>query len=51
MAEAFFERECTHKDCGAESAGAEPARQVWPEVIEVMREVGIDSLRPRWARS
>jgi hypothetical protein len=26
----------------AESAGSEPARAVWPEVVEVMREVGID---------
>ena len=42
MAQAFFERDCTHADCGAESAGSQPARQVWPEVVEVMREVGID---------
>ena len=42
MAEAFFERDCTHAECGAESAGSQPARQVWPEVVEVMREVGID---------
>ena len=42
MAEAFFERDCTHPECGAESAGSQPARQVWPEVVEVMREVGID---------
>ena len=41
MAQAFFERDCT-TDCRAESAGSEPARQVWPEVVEVMREVGID---------
>src|SRR5438128_2585309 len=26
----------------AESAGTEPAERIWPEVIEVMREVGID---------
>ena len=42
MAEAFFERDCTHAECGAESAGSQPARRVWPEVVEVMREVGID---------
>ena len=41
MAQAFFERDCT-SDCRAESAGSEPARQVWPEVVQVMREVGID---------
>lgn len=41
MAQAFFERDCTH-DCRAESAGSEPARQVWPEVVQVMREVGIE---------
>jgi len=47
MARAFFERECTNKDCGAESAGSQPAQQVWPEVIEVMREVGIDPSREK----
>ena len=26
----------------AESAGSEPAHEVWPPVVEVMREVGID---------
>jgi arsenate reductase (thioredoxin) len=41
MAQAFFERDCGH-DCRAESAGSQPGRQVWPEVVEVMREVGID---------
>lgn len=42
MAQAFFERDCTTCECRAESAGSQPARQVWPEVVEVMREVGID---------
>ena len=42
MAQAFFERDCTTRECRAESAGSQPARQVWPEVVEVMREVGID---------
>ena len=41
MAQAFFERHSPH-DIRAESAGQQPARQVWPEVVEVMREVGID---------
>ena len=42
MAQAFFDRDCTTRECRAESAGSQPARQVWPEVVEVMREVGID---------
>lgn len=41
MAKAFFERDCAI-DCRAESAGSHPARRVWPEVVQVMREVGID---------
>ena len=41
MAKAFFERDAPH-DVRAESAGSSPARQVWPEVVEAMREVGID---------
>jgi arsenate reductase (thioredoxin) len=41
MAQAFFERDAP-EDLRAESAGSTPARQVWPEVIEAMREVGID---------
>ncbi|HYB31217.1 MAG TPA: arsenate reductase ArsC [Solirubrobacteraceae bacterium] len=41
MAQAFFERDCT-TDCRAESAGSQPALRVWPEVVQVMREVGID---------
>jgi arsenate reductase len=41
MAQAFFERDCT-TDCRAESAGSQPTRQVWPEVAQVMREVGVD---------
>ena len=48
MAQAFFERHAPD-DIRAESAGQEPAGQVWPEVVEVMREVGIDlsGRRPR----
>jgi arsenate reductase (thioredoxin) len=41
MAQALFERSCP-SDCRGESAGSDPARQVWPEVIEVMREIGIE---------
>jgi arsenate reductase len=41
MAQAFFERHA-RDDIRAESAGQQPADRVWPEVVEVMREVGID---------
>ena len=41
MAQAFFERHAPN-DIRAESAGRQPATQVWPEVVEAMREVGID---------
>lgn len=48
MAQAFFEREAP-EEVRAESAGSEPAHELWPSVIEVMREVGIDlaGRRPR----
>ena len=41
MAQAFFERH-TPADVRAESAGQEPAEAIWPNVVEAMREVGID---------
>jgi arsenate reductase len=41
MAQALFERACP-QDCRGESAGTTPAPQIWPEVVEVMREIGID---------
>jgi arsenate reductase len=41
MAQAFFERHAP-PDVRAESAGQEPSNRIWPEVVEVMREVGID---------
>jgi arsenate reductase len=42
MAQAFFE-ELAPPDMHAESAGEDPRREgVWPNVIEVMREIGID---------
>lgn len=41
MAQAFFER-YGPEDVHAESAGTEPAREIWPSVIEAMSEVGVD---------
>lgn len=41
MAQALIERHAPD-DIRAESAGQQPADRIWPEVVEVMREVGID---------
>jgi arsenate reductase (thioredoxin) len=41
IAQAFFERYAPG-DLRAESAGQEPAEAIWPNVVEAMREVGID---------
>jgi arsenate reductase len=41
MAQVFFELHAP-ADVRAESAGSDPAKQVWPEVVEAMSEVGID---------
>jgi protein-tyrosine-phosphatase len=41
MAQAFFERHAP-ADATADSAGTDPAAQVWPDVVEAMLEVGID---------
>jgi arsenate reductase (thioredoxin) len=41
MAEAFFERDAP-ADVRAESAGSNPARTIWPDVLEAMNEIGID---------
>ena len=41
MAQALFERHAPD-DIRAESAGLQRADRIWPEVVEVMREVGID---------
>jgi arsenate reductase (thioredoxin) len=41
IAQAFFEKYAP-EDLRAESAGSAPADAVWPEVVEVMRESGID---------
>jgi len=41
IAQALFER-YGPEDVRAESAGSQPAERVWPEVVEVMQEIGID---------
>jgi arsenate reductase len=41
MAQALFERQAP-ADVRAESAGDQPAERIWPEVVEAMRELGID---------
>lgn len=41
IAQAFFERDAP-ADLRAESAGTEPAAAIWPQVVEAMREVGLD---------
>jgi arsenate reductase (thioredoxin) len=41
IAQAFFERHAP-ADLRAESAGQAPAEEIWPNVVEAMREVGID---------
>ena len=46
IAQALFERHAP-PDIRAESAGQEPAEYVWPEVVEAMREIGIDISRRR----
>ena len=41
MAQAFFD-ELAPEDPRAQSAGTEPVREIWPEVVQVMHEAGID---------
>ncbi|HTU80073.1 MAG TPA: arsenate reductase ArsC [Solirubrobacteraceae bacterium] len=41
MAHAFFERDCPD-GVRAESAGTQPAGAIWPPVVQVMREIGLD---------
>ena len=41
MAQAFFERHAP-ADMRAESAGQQPALEIWPAVVEEMDEVGVD---------
>jgi arsenate reductase (thioredoxin) len=49
MAAAFFNQQADPRRAVALSAGTQPAQHVQPEVLEAMREVGIDlvSARPR----
>jgi arsenate reductase len=49
MAAALFNLYADPNGCRAISAGTQPASQVHPEVVEVMREIGIDlgSATPR----
>ncbi len=50
MAQALFERHAP-PDLRAESAGKEPRREgIWPNVVEAMREIGIDLAGRRPAR-
>jgi arsenate reductase (thioredoxin) len=50
MAEALFNR-AAPADIRAESAGQQPRREgIWPEVVKVMREVGVDLGRARTKR-
>ncbi len=44
MAQAFFDR-LAPDDIGAESAGTQPAKAVWPVVVEAMAEIGLDISR------
>ena len=42
MAAALFNLYSNRQECCAISAGTQPASHVHPEVVEVMREIGID---------
>ena len=42
MAAAFFNKICDHAKASAISAGTEPGERVHPEVVQVMKEEGID---------
>jgi arsenate reductase len=44
IAQALFER-YGPDDVRAESAGSQPTQRVWPDVVEVMNEIGIDLSR------
>ena len=46
IAQAFFERYAP-PDVRAESAGQEPREAIWPNVVEAMREIGIDISKRR----
>jgi arsenate reductase (thioredoxin) len=46
IAQALFERDAP-PGIRAESAAQEPAERVWPEVVEAMREIGVDLSKRR----
>ena len=50
MAAAFFNQICDHAKASAISAGTEPGERVHPEVVQVMKEEGIDltNVKPRF---
>jgi arsenate reductase len=47
MAAALFNQRADPRKARASSAGTEPAERVHPEVVEAMREVGLDLSRAR----
>ena len=51
MAHAFFDRYAPD-DIRAESAGQEPAEEIWPNVVAAMAEVGVNLVgrRPKRLR-
>lgn len=50
MAAAFFNKVCDHARASAISAGTEPGKRVHPEVVQVMKEEGIDlsNVKPKF---
>ena len=50
MAAAFFNKICDHAKVTAISAGTEPGKRVHPEVVQVMKEEGIDlsNVKPKF---
>ncbi len=50
MAAAWFNKMCDHRRAHAISAGTQPGERVHPEVVQVMREEGIDltNLKPQF---
>jgi arsenate reductase len=50
MAAAFFNKICDHAKASAISAGTEPGKRVHPEVVQVMKEEGIDlsNVKPKF---
>jgi arsenate reductase (thioredoxin) len=47
MAAAWFNKICDHTKVSAISAGTEPGERVHPEVVQVMKEEGIDLAGPK----